>query len=36
VSSFAGQGPVTLRISVQNVGQPTLDTAVLIDAITIN
>ena len=33
VSALAGQGPVTLRISVDDKGQPTNDTAILLDGI---
>ncbi len=35
VSSFAGTGPVRLTIALKNAGAPTLDTAVLIDAISV-
>lgn len=35
VSHLAGQGPVTLTFSVKDGGQATLDTAVLIDGITL-
>ena len=35
ISPWAGAGPVRLTISVENVGTPTLDTAVLIDDLKI-